>query len=64
MGKVRKSKSKANKNVPVDNNEQEEEALGDSKENAIHTILDQLQVSQKFFIKLFMYLFCRCLLFI
>lgn len=45
MGKVRKTKPKRNKqNLAVSNIEEEEELTVDSKENAIQTIIDQLQV--------------------
>lgn len=50
MGKVRKTKpSRVRRSEPVDNTSDEEEQLPvDSKENALQTILDQLQVSQDF----------------
>lgn len=46
MGKVRKTKARKVKNAVVSEESNEEEQLSnDSKENAVQTILDQLQVS-------------------
>lgn len=46
MGKIRKPRpSRAKKHVVVENSDEEEEQIPiDTKENAIQTILDQLQV--------------------
>lgn len=46
MGKIRKSKpTRARKSLAVDNSDEEEELPVDSKENAIQSILDQLQAA-------------------
>lgn len=46
MGKIRKLKPSKHKKGGADNSDEEEQVPIDSKENAIQTILDQLQVSK------------------
>ncbi|XP_063395183.1 HEAT repeat-containing protein 3 [Cydia fagiglandana] len=46
MGKIRKPKrTKVRQNVVAQNSDDEEEVMGDSKENVVQTILDQLQAA-------------------
>lgn len=46
MGKVRKLRPSKHKKAQVDSSDGEEQVPIDSKENAVQTILDQLQVSK------------------
>lgn len=46
MGKIRKLRPSKQKKGGADNSDEEEQGPIDSKENAIQTILDQLQVSK------------------
>lgn len=46
MGKIRKNKPSKHKKGGADSSDEEEQVPMDSKENAIQTILDQLQVSK------------------
>lgn len=47
MGKIRKLKPSKHKKGGADDSDEEEQVTVDSKENAIQTILDQLQVSKR-----------------
>lgn len=49
MGKVRKMRPSKHKKEGADSSDEEEQVPIDSKENAIQTILDQLQVSKFLF---------------